>query len=499
MNKYIYIVTTIILLFTTAVEAQIKQQPASDYQHVQKRLRFANEMETTFPSGFARSLLNEAENRMKMARALRNKRRKVLLTRHLQRTDALINDALLIILKEPVTSQRQKLKEDFDEAEVIVRQGSSEKAQQVLLQARQAHAKAEDAFDSGDYQKGLEYYRRARFNVKKAIDLAQNTPSDLRIRVDSEKDQLNMLMEKARRALENNQDPNALELFEASERQMNLSQQEVEKGDYEAAIEHYHQATRLLLRIIDLAGETEGSRSTSIHDEVYALDALVKRVKGKWEGLPKNKRSQSSLLMDQILEAQRSAHQNLESGDLEAAQADVQKTRKLIERVSRTLETKPNARTGIIKSEALVELERSASDLKARARNSSDKEIIVMLDYAFQAIKRTYSFYSNNNALLAENSFTIAEVYTNSARRMLDNPDAPGIDKDALTRRLDNTYKRISEERRIESQLDQTNRLRLRTALKFYDLAADEFDAGNLRVSHVNITLADQSLNKITD
>ena len=499
MNKLVYIVTTAILLFATVVEAQVKQRPAYNYQHVQKRLQFANEMESTFPNGFARSLLNEAENRMRKARAMRDKRRKALLSRHLQRTDGLINDALQIILKEPVATQRQKLKEHFNEADVIVRQARSEKARQVLLQARQAHAKAEDAFDSKDYQKGLEYYRRARFNVNKAIDLAQNTPSDLKIKADNEKDQLNMLMEKARRAIENNQDPNALELFESSERQMNLSQQEVDNKNYEAAIEHYHQATRLLLRIIDLAGETEGTQSTGIHNEVNALDALVLRVRGKWENLPQNERSQSSSLMDQIIEAQRSAHQNLEAGHLEAVQADVQRTRKLIERASRTLDTKSTIRTGIPRSEALANLERSASDLKARARNSSDKEIMVMLDYAFQAIKRAYSFYSRNNVLLAENSFAIAEVYTTSARRMLDNPDAAGMDKDALMKRLDSTYERITKERLIESQRDQKDILRLRAASKFYDLAADEFDAGNLRVSHVNLTLAEQSLNNISE
>lgn len=436
---------------------------------------------------------------MQRARTLNGRKRSGLAEQQTERADRLIDSALQIILKEPVSNQRRKLKERIDEAEQMIRNSGNQKAKQHLIEAKELDSKAAEAFKTGQYQKALDHYRKARFSVSKAIELTQNEPSDLKIKAESEREQLDQLIRKAKHALQNSQNPDALVLFESSERQIRISQKEIEKANYQSAIDHYHKAARLLLRIIDIADDTDTPQFSSIHVEVAALDSLVDRVQVKLTELPQRKRIQSSALMNQIYEAQRSAHQNLDDGHYEAAQSDIRRARNLIERASQALDRKVINRSSAGKPGQLIQLDQRAKMLQSNAEKSSDKEVGVMLGYALEAIDQAFAFYRNNNAILAEAAIHIAEIYIKSAERMLNNPDAPRIDANMLATKLNRIHETIEKLDTIRLQLNPADKLRLNTAIRFFELAEDEYEEGNLRVAFVSLKIAEENLDNLTD
>ncbi|MBD3290746.1 hypothetical protein GF337_18210, partial [candidate division KSB1 bacterium] len=276
-NTRIYILLFFCILMNS-LAAQTGSELKRKYEITINRLEFARDVQVSFPNPNAGVLLAEAEKVLQKARMLFESRRFLMANRELDKANRLIINAVRLILTNPIKSQRKKLKERLLIAEKIVSDSRNRKAERSLSKAREHDKKAVAALRKNKYQLALEHIRLGIFMANQAIETAKNQNQNIREKMLEEKKRLDQLMQKAKDAVDNSQNPTASKLFQLAEKRLRKIRQLIDNNNYSQAIDQYHQLTRLLLRIIDIANGAGQKSELSIYEDVVRLDEMIENV-----------------------------------------------------------------------------------------------------------------------------------------------------------------------------------------------------------------------------
>ncbi len=481
-NKFYIVILMLILTLPCALLAQDDSRPAIKYKLVWKRLKFARDVQMSFPNEAAHQLLNNAEAELQRGRALAANRRLRLASRSVEQADLLIGEALKIILKNPINAQHERLKALLDRAETVARQTGNPKARQLLDDARDQHRKAKDLYASGRLEMALDHFRKALTLANQAIDTAEYEKADVQERARRERENLNQLLLKAKTSVESSQNPSALRLFRLAEKQLQLSQLQIENRAYASAIDHYHQATRLLLRVIDSASGADDKLSTGAFEEVASLDELIDNLQPKIDRSPFKNDERIIFLHGQILDYQQLAHESLEKDVYETALDHSQRARKLIERLLQSMELK--GEWGVSIGDELAQLEKHLEESKVLIEEKHHEEARAMLKIALDIRDQSIAFHNRNRPEMARASIEIAEQVAKAADRLVMETDLHSVDENVLKDELSRMEKKLANS---ETTIDK---IRSTMAHKFYSMAKDAFDAHYLHVTAECLNIA---------
>ncbi|MDZ7318332.1 MAG: hypothetical protein ONB11_04205, partial [candidate division KSB1 bacterium] len=263
--------------------------------------------------------------------------------------NGLINQALLMTLREPLRLRRQKLEFRIQVAESLVTVNPNPEARQWLHKALENKNMAEQFFKDREFQQSWHHFQQAESQVQQALDLVENRELSLREQVAEEAAQFQQLSTRANALLANASDPDMMKNYRSAVRLSQKAERATAAGDFRLASDYYHRAVRLLLRTIDvLAGKSDRS-ATRAAEEVELLDDRIENTQLSITPFMTNERVQ--FFWSRILQLQADAHQALESSDHKLVMLNTQFANDLIDLLLKKLREESQAPTEILDPE----------------------------------------------------------------------------------------------------------------------------------------------------
>lgn len=495
MKKYlIYIFLSIFLsgqLFAQT-EAELKRK----YTAISDRLEFAQDILLSFPNPNARELLKEAEKLLKNARTLYDNQNYILANRQMDSANRLILNAIRLILTNPIQSQRKKLKELLLFAEKIVTDSGNRKAEQSLYKARDHDSKATAAIQKNQYQLALEHIRLGIFMANQVIEMAKNQDQTIREKVVEEEKRLGQLQQKAKDAVDTSKNPTALKLYQLAEKRIQKISQLIDKKNYSQAIDQYHQVTRLLLRVIDIANGSGQKSEITIYEDLARLDEMIENISDKISANDLQNNQRVTFLMDQLSAYQQNAHQALEDHQIDKARFHVQMGQRLLERALQIANRRNQLNGASRLSDELRQLDQLIQEVEKMVSDSGNDEAQYMLNLAHAARERADFLMQRQRNQLALAAIANSNRMAFAAERLVSEPDAFKPDSKRIERRLEKTGQQI-DEISARQNLDLKSRLLFNEIKKVYEIALNSYKKGYLNVAEESLGILTNLLNKM--
>ncbi|MBN2013214.1 hypothetical protein JW960_28045 [candidate division KSB1 bacterium] len=495
MNKIIHIflaLITLILVLPILAPAQELRNLQLQYEQARKQLEFARDVYASYPITTGRTLLVEAEKNLETARAFWESGQYLRSRRHLETAIMLIERALGQILREPIQLQRERLDELIERAENLVGRGSNPNAEKFIQQAKDHRSRAIRAFSSQQYQLALEQFRYATYMANKAVEIATQQSDNILERVRDEEARLEELFERARKAIEERDNPAAQKFYQLAERQQQQIERLKSSRNYDQVIEHINQATRLLLRAIDIASDNKKQIELRVFDDVIALDELIENLNNSIESTGESNNTRIDFLLDRIYSLQQQAHQALEEQKYQECQFHTRMARKLVERALQIASRKNPRQYEQRVYDELDQLEISIDNVRQKLSSSTQPEAEEMLNMAERISNRAKQFADRNNIAAALANIAVSNQILLKTEALID-----GLSSDEQSDGLTNNINRLRQ--LISEHNEQSNQPRLlfREAQHMLAQAETYITKGYLQAARICIDAADRYLQRV--
>jgi len=495
-NKIHILLIIISVLLVQEVElcAQRRKPPRPRFMEIRKRIEFARDFQASVQDSEAEKLLINAE--LSLRRAVRQDRagRPVQAQRLIKQSSQSVNQAIKIIFKEPLKLRKEKLRQLIDEAEKIVTPSENVEAQTIFQKGLNSSKLAAIAYRNNNFQNVINFYNRATHLIQKSIDLVKNSDKSVGQAASDESYRFDQFFLKNKEIINSSKNETvqrnrrlALNLARKAEAANN-------SGEYRQAIDYYHQATRLLLRALNIAeGKTDQSASR-VYAEIALLDELIENI--EIEILPEQKNEQLNFLLQQVKQLQEEAHTALDNQDFDKTLLKTRAARNKIDKVIKKSKSKklpPGQKT----SRDLERLSLRIEEITKHVTGTTDSEAKILLNYANVAKRKAGQAIQNKNHRIANEVIRMASKFANSAEQLAMYGPLKKLTPEAISDRL----------RRLESSLQETQfdgfnpkqaeiNFCLEQTQKMLELAQDNYDKGFLHVSNACLKLGTGYLNK---
>lgn len=394
--------------------SQAKQPLKQKWDLVSRKLEFARELQTFFSNQSTIQLLNEAEIKLRRARDIR---RPLLSNRLINEAEILINQAIKELLREPFQKRSLKLENKINMAKERVRSSNIREANDFLDRAIENRAVAEQSFKAGEFQKGLKHFRRAELEVQKALDLINIQSQSTEDKAREEATRFNQLLAQSKAVISSNPDQGIQKNFRSAVKLSLEGDKAISDGNYQLAIDHYHQATRLLLRTKNMVeGKADGS-AMQAEDEVAELDDSIDKIRQRTRLFEDDERIQ--FFMSHIEQLQQDAHKALEAQDYNLVLLNTQYARDLIDRIQNKLGGEQDEAYKLIYQQ-LKQLEVDLNNTNEQLRIlSNNEEAKALLNYATTAKVRAENLLNEKKYRLAKESISIANRFVSAVDRLI--------------------------------------------------------------------------------
>lgn len=431
-----------LLLDAVLVSAQPRQPLRQKLNLVSRKLDFAQELQASFNDRSTNETLNKAELKLKQARDLIQSRRRLLANQLINEAEILINQAMRELLKEPVRKRRESLDHKIQIAKKIVRKSDNPEASVLLDRGIENKTIAEQAFRAGEFQKAIKHFRQAEFQVQKSIDFVSNRDKSTATQAREEAQQFNRLVTQSESIISQSTDPEVQKNYRLAIKLSQRAEKASLMGNFSGAIDLYHQATRLLLRIRDLAeGKTDRS-ATRAYEEVATLDELIENIQQRVQPFEDDERVQ--FFMSHLEQLQEDAHKALDAQDYKLVLLNTQYARDLIERVQKKLRSGNNEIADLIDQE-LKQLEVDLNDINDRfVVQGTNEEANILLTYARFAMVKAKELLNEQKFRFARESILIANRFAFAADRLIRKQVTGDISADQILNKIQNAEKEIS-------------------------------------------------------
>jgi len=467
-----------IFLLSLAVSTQGSQILQRKYDKIVRRLEFARDIEITYPNASARTLISEAETMLLEAQTLQARQRILIANRRLERAEDIINKATRMILESPLHAQKKKLNALLQRANSDVPQSGNQKAGQVLQQSKDHEQKAIDAFRENDFQMAMQNMRLAIFFANKSLEILENQNTNVREKIDDEKQRLVVLRNRASELVAGSDNHTAKKLFKSAERQVDKIKQNLSENNYTQAIRHYHQATRLYLRIIDITSSNSNKLAIRTNEEIIALDELVESLQNSIPEAMIQENPRIALLFDRILEFQQKAHDALELKEYDNVSFNCQMAQNLVERILK-FSNNPDVDSNEQKmDEDIDQLRIDLEEISIIVSKSDNEEAKELLDYAVRAKERAEILLEKGRKSLAAGAIAISNRLAFIAEQIAVDPSSIIIDKQTVATQMDKVKNRISKIQERQNKLTPKDALLLTEAEKIYAVTVHAYEKG---------------------
>jgi hypothetical protein len=256
-------------------------------RQLEERLKFTEEIVNSYGNIAAREQLKRANNLYLQAKNQIESNRLVLATGTIRQANFYIDLAIKTTLANSGRRMAEHLEELIREAEQSVANCQNKKAERFLVQAKENQKTGLGLIARSNFQSGLEHLRIAQFLAEKTIKLCGGKKQTQRDEAFEEKERFEELLENAQQSAEENPDQTmaitqieqALKLAEQADRALRVN-------DFNKALRNYYNATRILLRAIELFEIDQNSKNVQSDDkvkrELELLDSAIEQVKDKF-------------------------------------------------------------------------------------------------------------------------------------------------------------------------------------------------------------------------
>ncbi len=443
IKLYILLIISLSITFLNSlVNSQTKPPIIQKWNFVFGKLEFARDIQVSFNDQTTVVMLNSAEINLRRARRQIEAKHRLLALRLINNADDSINKALIILLREPIKKRRQKLENQIQEVKDALETNNIQEAKDVLEKGLENKRLAEQSFKEGQFQKSLKHFRRAEFQIQKALDIIKNRDKSIQDKVTDESNRFDQLMSQAKPIISASPDQTVQKNHSDAIKLSQKAQKAKSDGNFRLAIDFYHQATRLLLRTIDIAeGKTDHSVARA-YEEVAALDELMENLQQKVKPYEDDERIQ--FFMSHLEQLQEDAHQALEDKDYKLALLNTQYARDLIERIHKRLRGGRDEMYPLIDQE-LKQLDVDLNDINDRIlTEGNNEEAKLLLTYAVIAKNKAEELFETQKYRLARESILIANRFAFAADRLIRKQNSDEISSGLVMNKIQTVEKDLS-------------------------------------------------------
>ncbi|NOZ60069.1 MAG: hypothetical protein GXO74_00155 [Calditrichaeota bacterium] len=459
-----------------------------------QKLNFARDIQTTANNPEAGRLIRMADvNLRRAADAARNLRR-FIAARKLRKADNAVNSALKILFRENITNRRRKLENLIGEAGQLTQTHESPEARQLFEQGLKNRDLAVNSLKNNDFKQALFYYNKAVFLLRKSITVARNEDKSTAQLAEDEAYRFDQFYQKNKQVLPKSSNPAVRKNTNLALKIANKADQARRNGEFQQAIDYYHQATRLMSRALNIATGKGGLTETRADEEVALLDELVENLESQLT--PENSDEMTNFLFSQIKLLQENAHVFLKDQKSDEAIKNASMARNLAERLLKKMR-KPSGGKKPSIAIALTDLEDHIRQIEPQVTQDTDTEVKILLNYAKTGWRKAQTAANNNNFLLALEVIDMAENLLNSADQMI-NDNAPQISQQKLKERIDKLNKLVAENRlKVERAKNNRTEFHFNQAENMLQLAQENYDKGFFHVANAFLQLGANHIRKI--
>ncbi|MDZ7377674.1 MAG: hypothetical protein ONB13_13785, partial [candidate division KSB1 bacterium] len=401
---------------------------------VSRKLEFARELQASFGTATTQQTLTIAEAKLQRARELMLARRFVLANQRLNDAEFSINEALMTLLKEPMRLRRENLEQKIQLATEMIHQYPDSQAQHWLNQAIEQRKMAEQAYDDREFRQAIRLFRRAEFLVQKALESAMLKDRSSEARAEGEARLLEQLLGQSGSTLASHPQPQVQKNYRQILKLIARAQQARARGDFNRAIDLYHQATRLLHRTRDLAmGKTDRTADRAF-DELTALDELIETLQARMFSFQDDERIE--FFMSHLEQVHQAAHRAMEQQDYQRVLLNTELARGLIEQIQTKMRSSNADEEQLIQQE-LDDLQLELSQLHQRlVTKDVNNQAKALLNYSQSARISAEEAIRKQDHRSSRYHIFIAKRLAVATDELLSNPSIVLLPSDTIRSRI---------------------------------------------------------------
>ncbi len=290
-------ISLLFLFFLSLIAFEVVQAQTSrvsllvQIRQLEERLKFTEEIVNSYGNKTARDHLKRAYDLYLQAKNQIENNRLILAIGTVRQANFYIDLAIKTTLANSGRRMAEQLEELIREAEQSISNCQNKKAERFLVQAKENQKIGLGLITRSNFQTGLEHLRIAQMLAEKTITLCGGKKQTQRDEAFDEKERFEELLENAQQLAEEN--PGQVAAISQIEQALKLAEQAdraLRVNEYNKALRHYYNATRILLRAIELFDSNQNSNPVQsegkLKRELDLLDSAIEQVKNKLDKEP---------------------------------------------------------------------------------------------------------------------------------------------------------------------------------------------------------------------
>jgi hypothetical protein len=477
---HIFLLSILYPAFALSQGGQYIDNENGRIRQVYEQLNVAKDLLNAFPDPQAEEWIKQAEQFLGEASTLLAGRHRSLAMAKINTANTLLQKAINELSITPLERLQDQVEELIRRVEQTVAGSGSKEAERLLKTARENRSQGMTASKNNNYRKSMEHYRVAKFLLEKALNIVQGPHGDINEQIEIEKNRFEELLNRAEKAASTCQKENAQRLLQQARQQYQNTREAVNRGDFKFALSLYYNATRLLLRVIDICEGRFMSDQDQMTEELEMLGELLAAAQEQVSAGPGRR---NVMLFNRANRLYREAEESIRQGKYVVARRQIDLARNLISRM-----WMGGGRINI-RDRAYQELERLKTDVEQFSReNQSDRTPYAkaMLQAAEHSVNDAERYLQAGRTGMALQAILAGNRFISALQAPL--PHDPEANLEKLAEDLDRLRSEI-ESLQNDEQLDADAKELLEAAREMVSRAKQALDNNELELASEYIKL----------
>ncbi|MBN2355123.1 hypothetical protein JXO59_03360 [candidate division KSB1 bacterium] len=477
--------TFIMLLIALTLFGQSRSHRGFEeqWQRLHQQIQAARELLRLFPDRQAENYILQAERWALEAQTLYADQQVVPAQQKLNLGFDAVSRAMDILSTVPAQRAQERVEELIRRADQVVPASGNQEAERLLNRGKEHLRMAKQAFRGRQAQRGLEYLRLAKSLVERSLQMAEKSGSGPGHNIETERMRFLDLMQKAEATVATCQNPRAERLLQQARRQAENVEPLIRRGEIKLAIGLYYNATRLLLRAIDICEGRAFSEQDQAREESELLDSMIEQVRGHSPaGLGPKRR----IILSKVLQLQNQARQAYAMQQYGTALRRIELARTLLARIWSEDVTEEGTR------QELQRLENDIEKLKTQKPSQDKPRFDVLLRAAENSAREANRYLQRGRTRLALVAILAGNRFLGLARSLA--PDVPYPDRQQLLQQLQRLQQKI--EAQIPTAAQEEKLEEIEFARQLQQRAEQALTQNDLKLAAEYIRLADELVDR---
>lgn len=410
MNRFtIYICIILLLLALPAWPQNGMERLTETLLHkAENSLTSAEELNRSFHDRQADEWLKQAKQYFNEGQSAYTQRQHVVAQAKFRLVMDFCRRASDWISKVPLNRMQEQVEELLRRAEQSVSANADKESERLLARAREHVHKAQRMAQQNQYQRGLEYLRIARFLLDQCLSWGEGAKGNLEEQALVEKERFEELLQRSESALSGCTNPRSHVLYQQALKQIPNIKQAMAQGEYKLAVQWYNNATRLLLRVVDLCQGREMTDREQTLEELELFSQMLDTARERFESQATPK---EQIILQRANTLYQQAAQYLATDQYDVALRRIELARALLARLWHRDAAPQRLESEI--ERLLTELEQARQSSGADIQGSRRRTYLQAAEHHAQLAQKFYLAHRPRVALI---SLLVAERFLNLSR-----------------------------------------------------------------------------------